>query len=989
MTIEQNITKQYSPLISQWLSQGRELPPHLKPAIERLSNEHCSGISIKQLDSPMMKQFRTAKEEVSDALLFFRMGDFYELFGLDAIIASDICGLTLTSRDKSSEIPVPMAGVPVVGYKNALKKCVFAGFKVAVCDQVEDPKQVKGIVKREITRIATPAVPGDLEDEETSNETRFGCYLASIIENKKQYTLSYVDVSTGEFRITYHLNEFLLTQEIATVSPRELLVPKNIQQKISSLIKSLPQRNLTTINLIETWILRSESACKELFCEFFKEKDFHSFGLTNIPSSMQAICSILQYLKTTQKNVLKNIQFITKYELSTHLIIDEGTRRHLDFFYTSTGERKGSLFHFLNKCTTATGSRHLLHRLKYPFKETTEVIASHAKIAELVNSTGLITELTEILRNTADIDRLLSRAAQRNLDARGMSWLRQTLVTLPLFKKSLVKRNSTPLLNSLLSNNDIFISLEPLADLLKKSLTDEPAAVIGKGGIIFKEGYSKELDEAISLSTNFNQMLSELEKSEKERSQIPTLKIGYTGAFGYYFEISKGKLSQVPKHFIRKQTLTNCERFITPELKELEEKALSASDNRIILEKQILEELRLKILEFSNSLCQASNLIAEIDLTITFAHLSLQYNWCQPIIVNKCLTKLIESTHPILANINSSNEPFIPNNITIGVEDSNNDKNPLIHLITGPNMAGKSTIMRQVALTQVLCQMGSFIPARAATIGMTDRIFTRIGAADNALKNQSTFMVEMLETANMLRFATEKSLLLLDEIGRGTSTFDGLSLAWAILENLHDKVKARALFSTHYHELQKVVPKKPNITPMHMQVSENISKNNDLEEKKEIEFTRKYSYGGAGKSYGLHVAELAGIPEDIIKRATEVLQSLESPSQSDNVLEKPLNTKKIIENMEQKLKVEVKSSEQVHKNNSELSLLNIILNINPDCLSPKAALELLYSLKKLADNTENTELLLKTKEYQAVINKTQSYGKKTKEQISPKEQTLF
>ncbi len=989
MTFKENTIRQYSPLINLWLSQGKDLPPHLKPAIERLSEEHCSGIAIKQLDSPMMKQFRTGKEEVPDALLFFRMGDFYELFGLDAIIVSDICGLTLTSRDKSSEFPVPMAGVPIVGYKNALKKCVLAGFKVAVCDQIEDPRQAKGIVKREITRIATPAVPGDLEDEEANNETRLGCYLASVIENKKQYTLSYVDVSTGEFRITYNLSESLLAQEIATVSPRELLTSSIIQQKIISLLKSFQQRSLITVNLIENWILRSESACKELFCEFFNEKDFHSFGLTNIPNSIQAVCAILQYLKATQKNVLKNIQFITKYELSTHLIIDEGTRRHLDFFYTSTGEKKGSLFHFLNKCTTATGSRKLLHRLKYPFKNSDEVISSQSKVAEVVNSIGLATELIETLRNTTDIDRLLSRAAQRNLDARSMAWLRQTLVTLPLFKKVIANRNSTPLLNSLLSNNETIVSLEPLTQLLEIALCDEPAPVIGKGGIIFKEGFSKDLDEAIALSTNFNQMLSELEKKEKERSQIPTLKIGYTGAFGYYFEISKGKLSQAPKHFIRKQTLTNCERFITPELKELEEKALSASDNRIILEKEILEELRLKILEYSNHLCQASNLIAEIDLTVTFAHLSIQYNWCKPVIVEKCLTKLTESTHPILANINSSTEPFIPNDITLGIEDPQKDKNPLIHLITGPNMAGKSTIMRQVAITQVLCQMGSFVPATAATIGITDRIFTRIGSADNALKSQSTFMVEMLETANMMRFATEKSLLLLDEIGRGTSTFDGLSLAWAILESLHDEVKARALFSTHYHELQEVVSKKHNITPMHMQVSESISTNTELEEKREIAFTRKYIYGGAGKSYGLHVAELAGIPENIIKRAEEVLQSLESLSKSGSAPDDLHINKKHNEIIDKYTEMKEVKAEKSPKNINELKLLNLILNTDPDHLSPKDALELFYSLKKLANNGTDSELLLKTQGYQNLTNKAQTSGKKAKELAQAKEQTLF
>ncbi|WP_397599286.1 DNA mismatch repair protein MutS [Silvanigrella sp.] len=973
-------------LLTQWLSQGKELPPHLKPALERLSKEHCSGISIKQLESPMMKQFRTAKEEVPDALLFFRMGDFYELFGIDAIIASDICGLTLTLRDKSSDNSVPMAGVPVVGYKNALKKCVQSGFKVAVCDQIEDPRQAKGIVKREITRIATPAVPGNLDEEDSNNETKFGCYLASVIENKKLFTLSYVDASTGEFRITYNLNETLLTEEIATVSPRELLIPQNIHEKISSILKTIQQRNITTINSIESWILRSESACKELFCEFFLEKDFHRFGLTNIPNSLQSICSILQYLKTTQKNVLKNIQNIKKYELSTHLIVDEGTKRHLDFFFTASGEKKGSLFHFLNKCTTATGSRHLLHRLKYPFKNKEDVELSQIKVNEIINTPNLIQDLIENLRNTADIDRLLSKAAQRNLDARGMAWLRQTLIHLPFIKKILEDKKTAPTFNAIFSNNEMIQSLEPLTELLIKALADEPAAVIGKGGIIFKEGFSKDLDEAISLTTNFNQMLADLEKKEKERSQIPTLKIGYTGAFGYYFEISKGKVLQAPKHFIRKQTLTNCERYITPELKELEEKSLSASDNRIILEKEILESLRIKILEFSSTLCEASNLIAEIDLSVTFANLALQYNWCKPSLTEQNLTKLTNSTHPILTVLSSNMEPFIANDITIGCENESHFKNPLIHLITGPNMAGKSTIMRQVAITQVLCQMGSFVPATSAIMGMTDRIFTRIGSADNALKNQSTFMVEMLETSNMLRFATEKSLLLLDEIGRGTSTFDGLSLAWAILESLHDDVKARTLFSTHYHELQKVVAEKTNIIPMHMQVSENIIKNINLEVKKEIKFTRIYKAGGSGKSYGLHVAELAGIPEKIIQRAESVLQTLEtSPNENINnknimLKEKPLSSK------EEEILTQKENSEN-EKNSTKLT--NFITNIDPNSITPREALDILYSLKTFLNKNNENEISLKNQEFHKVVHKSQNPSKKNKEQLLSKEQTLF
>ncbi|WP_186645952.1 DNA mismatch repair protein MutS [Fluviispira vulneris] len=991
MTTEQMNSPASDSLLKHWLAHGKELPPHLKPALEKLSTEHISGISLSQLESPMMKQFRAAKDEVPDAILFFRMGDFYELFGIDAIIVSDICGLTLTSRDKSSDNPVPMAGSPVVGYKNALKKCVLAGFKVAVCDQVEDPRQVKGIVKREITRIATPAVPGDLEDDDNSQETPFGCYLASVIENKKTFTLAYVDVSTGEFRITHNLNELLLNQEIATISPREILVPKNIENQLKEIVKKIQKNNYTSVNVIENWLLRSADNCKEIFLEFFKEKDLNAFGLNSITNGLQSVSAILHYLKSTQKSVLKNIQIITYYDLRSHLIIDEGTRKHLDFFHTASGEKKGSLFHFLNKCTTAAGSRKLFRRLNYPFKYLEEIEQAHQNIQEYINNTGTMTEVIENLRSTADIDRLLARAAQKNLDARGMAWLRQTLLALPKLENILNKLNTNPF-----KNNNLLVNLEPLKDLLINSLANEPAALVGKGGIIFKEGYSKKLDEAIALTSNFSKMLDALEQKEKENSQINTLKIGYTGAFGYYFEISKGKISQAPKHFIRKQTLTNCERYITPELKELEEKSLNASDERILLEKELLEFLRTQILEYSQYLVQASELVAEIDLSVTFASLSLQFNWCRPTITNKKLTNLIESTHPILAHLGMSAEPFIANDITLGIKNEEASENPLVHLITGPNMAGKSTIMRQVAITQVLCQIGSFVPARQAEIGLVDRIFTRIGSGDNALKNQSTFMVEMLETANMLRFATPQSLLLLDEIGRGTSTFDGLSIAWSILENLSEKVQARALFSTHYHELQEVCESHKNISPMHMSVVENIVKYDVNIEKKEILFSRKYTPGGAGKSYGLHVAELAGIPAEIIVRAEKVLKKLEnsSPAQTNVPIEslsEPLTEKqeKTSDSLREKHLNNTKSFEENSNSTKQALIAKALLALDVDSISPRQALEIVYTLKDFAtehagvDTGEQNLNLLK------ILAKQQNSAKKLKERLLSHEQTLF
>ncbi len=870
----------HNTLITNWLNNGKELSPHLKASLEKLSSEHVSGIALSQLDSPMMKQYRAAKEEVPDAILFFRMGDFYELFGTDAVIVSDLCGLTLTSRDKSSHNPVPMAGTPVSGYKNYLKKCVLAGFKVAICEQMEDPRQAKGIVKREITRIATPAVPGDLDDDDINKEQTFGCYLACVLSYKRSlFTLSYIDVSTGEFRITTNLDDAALAQEIATIHPKEIITASTTENLLRDLLKKLGIN--TAVNKIESWILRSENNCKELFCEFFSEQNIHTFGLPFIPLGLEAVTSILFYLKSTQKSILKNIQYIKQYEVNNHLIIDDSTKKHLDFFHTSSGEKKGSLFHFLNRCATAVGSRALVRRLNYPFKHKKEVEDCHNSIETLIKNSSVLYEINETLKQTADLERLLSRAAQKLLDPRGMVWMRKTLELLPrleeLFSQVSLPLSSRGEPNDETAGSSLSTSMKPLYDLLNKAFVEEPMNQIGKGGQIFNPGFHSELDEIIELELNFNTKLEQLEKFERERSQIPNLKIGFTRVFGYYFEISKGKLSQVPAHFMRKQTLTNGERFITTELKELEEKALNAADRRIILEKELLESIRNSVLNSSKELLDCSHFIGKLDLLCNFSLLAIQYNWIKPEIIENNATLLKNSTHPILAYYKQ--EDFVANDITLGDLDSLKDFNPMVHLITGPNMSGKSTLMRQVALAQVLCQIGCYVAASEAKIGLTDRILTRIGSADHALKNQSTFMVEMLETSNLLRLATEKSLLILDEIGRGTSTYDGVSLAWSILEYLHDKTKARTLFSTHYHELADVCVTRKNIVPMQLAVMENHSINELGEETHEILFSRKYSPGSAGKSYGILVAKLAGIPLEIIERAEVILKGLEEIKQ--------------------------------------------------------------------------------------------------------------
>lgn len=860
-------------------AQGRDLAPHLKAALEKLSPEHPSGISRSQLDTPMMRQFVAAKDEVPDALLFFRMGDFFELFGADAIIASDICGLTLTSRDKNSETPVPMAGVPAVSYRASVRKCVQAGFKVAVCDQMEDPRQAKGIVKREIVRIATPAVPGDLEDD--AQDSALGCYLAAAVPSKKGWAFACVDVSTGDFRLTGGLDDAGLHQEILTVAPREILVPADRLEGLVQFLRGSFQF-IPRASAIEPWVLRSEPHCHEAFNEFFDKRDLNTFGIAHFDMGLQAIASILAYLKNTQRGVLKNIRTVQAYETSRHLLIDDATRRHLDFFETATGERRGSLFHFLNRCVTASGSRALARRINYPFKETEQISRSLEAVSQFLSEPGAHREVSEALRSCADLDRLLARAAQASLDPKGMAWLRQTLCVLPALKNTVSGYAGLQAVAEL--SRPYFEALEgvrPLADLLLRALDDDPAALLGKGGRVFREGHSAALDEVMALEGNFDALMDALEKKERERTQIGTLKIGYTRVFGYYFEISKGKVAQAPVHFIRKQTLTNGERFITEELKELEEKALSASERRVALERELFEELRLAILGHASDVARVAEWVGELDVLRTLVEIAGAQQWCRPEIVSHSVTALRASVHPILKSLQTAGEPFVANDIALGETTSlpaghwaRTDEDARALLITGPNMAGKSTVMRQLALAQVLFQLGSYVPATDATMGVADRIFTRIGSADFTLKNQSTFMVEMLETAFMLRYATPRSLLLMDEIGRGTSTYDGLSLAWAILEDLHDRVKARTMFSTHYHELQAVTASRSAIVPMQMEVIERVRATESGGKKWEIFFSRRFLRGAAGKSYGLHVAELAGIENGLIARAEQLLASL-------------------------------------------------------------------------------------------------------------------
>lgn len=967
-------------LVDQLLAQGRDLAPHLKAALERLSPEHPSGIALVQLETPMMKQFISVKNEVPDGIVFFRMGDFFELFGADAIIAAEICGLTLTSRDKNSDSPVPMAGVPVVSYRAALKKCVQAGYKVAVCDQVEDPRTAKGIVKREIVRIATPAVPGDLSDEESA-ESALGCYLAAAACGAQgMWAFCYVDVSTGEFRITGGLARDMLEQEILTLSPREILFDAQTAQSMGDSLRGLFQTP-PRIGLFEPWVFRSEKECLAIFGEFFKPQDLHQFGLGTIDLGLQVVAGVLSYLKSTQRNVLKNLKSIHPYALASHLMLDDATKRHLDFFSTASGERKGSLFWFLNRCVTPGGARALARRLNYPFKSKAALEAAQACVAAFVDLPEFERKVTEDLRQCGDLDRLMARTAQGHIDPKGLAWMRQSLLVLPLVAHRLCAPESNTgsnieantgshteeggvshqaLVDLATAALPAIEALQPLTALLQKALADDPANALGKGGRIFQEGHSPELDEVVALESNIDSLINALEAREREKTQISSLKIGFTRAFGYYFEISKGKAALAPAHFIRKQTLTTGERYITADLKELEEKILTASEKRGVLERELFDALVAQVLLYAESMAKAAAFLAQVDVARTFAALAKEHGWARPTLAESAVIYLKDSVHPILQSLLRGGEAFVPNTIAVGETASlgpvaladvglnGSSAEAMVLLITGPNMAGKSTVMRQVALSQVLFQMGSFVPAKVACMGLCDRIFTRIGSSDFALKNQSTFMVEMLETAHMLRYATPSSLLLMDEIGRGTSTYDGVSLAWAILEDLHDRVHARTLFSTHYHELQEVTRTRPQIRPMQMEVIERERVSENGTRKWEILFSRRFKAGAAGKSYGLHVAELAGIGQEVLGRAASILAGLsahEAGLTSEVVLEAvPAAVPTVVP---AEVPAEAPAQPLAEAEASIDEALELLLSHNPDSVTPMAALELLYKVREL------------------------------------------
>lgn len=799
--------------------------------------------------TPMMKQYEEAKRAHPEAILLFRMGDFYELFGDDAKVAAKTLGLALTSRDKG-ENPMPMAGFPHHQIESYMGKLITAGMRVAVCEQVEDPKLAKGLVRREVTQVVSPGTVTD----EAMLDPRECNFLAAIAPSVNgdggPVGLAWLELSTGRF-VAAGFSGGELFDQLARVAPAECL----LADEAEPLPGVFHERMMVTRRPI--WAFSHDSA-RESLSKQFGTASLDGFGFEETPEDVQAIRAagaILDYLNETQRNSIDHLDRIVPYRTSGTLEIDESSRRSLELTRTiREGRREGSLLGVLDRTVTAMGSRMMADWLGNPLTDIQRIRARHDAVEELLSDTIRTDALRDALRRVYDVERLLARVATGRATPRDLSFLGRTLAGLPGVKERL-EGFTTTLLTELDSQID---PCEALRDKLAAALVDD-CPILSREGNFIRKGFHPPLDELRELAHGGKQWIASYQAKEVERTGISNLKIGFNKVFGYYLEITNSNRQSVPAEYIRKQTLKNAERYITPELKEYEEKVLSADERAMEMEYELFLTLRDEVATYRRQMQASAAALAQIDVLGSLAELARQRKYCRPEMTDTTELSIIDGRHPVL-DIIEPEGTFVPNDTVA------DDETGHILLITGPNMAGKSTYIRQVALITLMAQLGSFVPAGKARIGVADRIFARVGASDELSRGQSTFMVEMTETARILNTATKRSLVILDEIGRGTSTYDGISLAWSIVEHLDERLKCRTLFATHYHELTDLQHSLSEVTNLNVAVREWDD---------QVVFLHKIVPGAADKSYGIHVARLAGVPRDVIERAKDILAQLE------------------------------------------------------------------------------------------------------------------
>lgn len=782
--------------------------------------------------TPMMAQYREVKAKYSDCILFFRLGDFYEMFFEDAHEASKLLDIVLTSRNKGDH-KAPMCGIPYHAASQYIAKLIKAGRKVAICEQLSDPSQ-SGIVERDVIRVITPGTTLD----EKILETKANNYVASVVSDGKKYGIAFADVTTGEFKVFETEN---LTEEIERVAPTECIVE--------------PGKKLSLKNGIYVYEFESFKDPKSLLLDHFGISSLDSFGIQDMELAVVASGRLLHYLMEIQKTDLAHIKEIRLHSPSDFMPIDEASFRNLEIFTTLRDNKKeGSLISVLDETITSMGGRMLRRWLLRPLNNAEQITKRLDAVSWLTKNQSALLDLREILKDISDIERILGRLSLNTGNARDLIALEKSFSRIPDIKKLLISCDAS-LLSEVTAN---LFELPNLISLLSKAICDEPPFSTREGGII-RESFSEELDKLRKISREGKSFIKELQLREIERTGIQSLKVRYNSVFGYYIEISRSNLSSVPADYIRKQTLVNAERFITPELKEYEETVLNAEEKICELEYKIFNEIRESVTAETIDIQKTAESIGMLDVLCSFAHTALHSNYCKPEIIDDYVIDIKNGRHPVLEKLNFACE-FVPNDTLL-------DKSNSFALITGPNMAGKSCYLRQVALITFMAHVGSFVPAGMAKICLTDRIFTRIGASDNLTRGQSTFMVEMQETSYILHNATSKSLVILDEIGRGTSTYDGMSIAWAIMEHIHNKIGAKTLFATHYHELISVAEKLERAKNYNFAIKETAQNG--------IVFLYKLFDGGVDKSYGVSVARLAGLPVSVTQNAEKILSELE------------------------------------------------------------------------------------------------------------------
>ncbi|MFA5188385.1 MAG: DNA mismatch repair protein MutS [Patescibacteria group bacterium] len=792
----------------------------------------------------MLKQYRAIKEKHQDCILFFRLGDFYEMFGPDALEASKILNITLTARNKGTVNETPMCGIPYHAADGYIAKLTRAGKKVAICEQMTDPN-LPGLVERSVIRIITPGTTLDNNILENKRNN----YLVSLFNKDNKWGIAFVDLTTGEFKLS-ELNKLDdLINELNRILPSEIIITPDLNENLNLKTKL---EQISNLNLFYPALFHPAT---ETLLEHFKVKSLQSFGVEKYLTGIEAAGNLINYLKDTQKTSLEHINKLSLYNLSDYMILDEATIRNLELLYTfQFFEEKGSLISILDQTQTGMGGRLLRNWLLHPLINLDKVQQRLDAVEEFYRNLDLRENLKGEFKNISDIERLIGRLGCKRANARDLVNLKNSLMLMPQIR-SIINNCDSKLLKLCHKNLD---EHQEVVDLIQKSIAEDPPLLITEGEMI-ADGYNAELDELRKISRSGKDWLKDLQTKEIQRSGISSLKVKFNKIFGYYIEVSNSNLAQVPVDYTRKQTLVNAERFVTPELKEYEQKVLGAEEKIIELEQRLFWEIRNEVAKYFEAIQNTAYIIAQLDVLLNFANIALLNNYSKPELNDGEAIEIKNGRHPVIEKLQT--DSYVPNDGLF-----NHTDHQLI-LLTGPNMSGKSSYLRQTALIILLAQIGSYVPCQSAKIGLTDRIFTRVGASDNLIRGQSTFMVEMQEAANILNNATSKSFIVLDELGRGTSTFDGVSIAWAIVEYIYKNIKAKTLFATHYHELIDLVDKLDKAKNYSVSVKETETG---------VIFLRKIIPGGIDRSYGIEVAKLAGLPKPLTDRAYEILAELEN-----------------------------------------------------------------------------------------------------------------